>query len=139
MTYFFSFYDGESMRVIIKFISSKEVGFSVSIIAGISIGIIVDDTVHFLSKYLRARREENMSSEDAVRYAFANVGKTLLSTSIVLTVGFGILALSLFKVNVEMGVLTAITIVCALIADFLLLPTLLIQFDKKQYASANTA
>jgi predicted RND superfamily exporter protein len=57
-----------------------EVGFSVATVASISLGIIVDDTVHLLSKYVRARDERGLSVEDSIRYAFHNVG-TAMSTS----------------------------------------------------------
>ena len=49
------------------------INFGVACVAGLSIGIVVDDTVHFMSKYLRARRQENMTPEDAVRYTFSTV------------------------------------------------------------------
>ncbi len=106
-----------------------EVGLSLSIVASMSLGIIVDDTVHFLSKYLRARREKGLNAEDAVRYAFTTVGKALLITSIVLVVGFSILATSSFELNSGMGLLTAIVIAFALFADFLLLPAILIKIE----------
>ncbi len=108
-----------------------EIGLSLSIVAGMTLGIVVDDTVHFLSKYLRARRENGLSSEDAVRYAFRNVGMALFTTSVVLVVGFLVLALSSFELNAGMGLLTAIVISFALVADFLLLPPLLMAFDKR--------
>ena len=113
-----------------------EVGLSLSIVAGMTLGIVVDDTVHFLSKYLRARREKGLSSEDAVRYAFRNVGMALFTTSVVLVLGFLVLAFSSFQLNSGMGLLTAIVIAFALLADFLLLPPILMQFDKKQPATA---
>jgi predicted RND superfamily exporter protein len=91
---------------------------------------VVDDTVHFLSKYLRARREQGMNSEDAVRYAFHTVGVALLVTTIVLVAGFLVLAQSSFKLNSDMGLLTSITIALALLADFLFLPPLLMKLDK---------
>ncbi|MDT8385688.1 MAG: MMPL family transporter [Gammaproteobacteria bacterium] len=107
-----------------------EVGLSLSIVAGMTLGIVVDDTVHFLSKYLRARREKGLDAEAAVRYAFRNVGMALFTTSVVLVVGFLILSLSSFELNAGMGLLTAIVISFALLADFLLLPPLLMLFDK---------
>ena len=112
-----------------------EIGLSLSIVAGMTLGIVVDDTVHFLSKYLRARREQGLSSEDAVRYAFRNVGMALFTTSVVLVVGFLVLALSSFELNAGMGLLTAIVISFALLADFLLLPPLLMRFDHKAIAT----
>ncbi len=107
-----------------------EVGLSLSIVAGMTLGIVVDDTVHFLSKYLRARREKGLDAEEAVRYAFRNVGMALLTTSVVLVVGFMVLSLSSFELNAGMGLLTAIVITFALLADFLLLPPILMLFDK---------
>jgi predicted RND superfamily exporter protein len=109
-----------------------EVGLALSVVAGITIGIVVDDTVHFLSKYLRARREKQMNREDAVRYAFSTVGSALWITSIVLIIGFSILAFSHFQMNAGMGLLTAIILGLALIADFLFLPPLLIFFGEKK-------
>ncbi len=107
----------------------SEVGLALSIVGGMTLGIVVDDTVHFMSKYLRARREKNYSSIDAVRYAFENVGSALLVTTIVLAIGFSILAFSAFELNAAMGILTAMTIVIALIIDFLFLPPLLIAVE----------
>ena len=107
-----------------------QVGLGLSIVAGLTLGIVVDDTVHFLSKYLRARREQGMNSEDAVRYAFHTVGVALLVTTIVLVAGFLVLAQSSFKLNSDMGLLTSITIALALLADFLFLPPLLMKLDK---------
>ncbi len=105
-----------------------EIGLSLSVVAGMTLGIVVDDTVHFLSKYLRARREQGLSSEDAVRYAFATVGIALWVTTVVLVAGFLVLSLSAFELNAGMGLLTAITLAIALAIDFLLLPPLLMHF-----------
>ena len=108
----------------------SEIGIALSVVGGMSLGIVVDDTVHFLSKYLRAKREKNASSIEAVRYAFSYVGNALLVTTVVLTLGFLVLAMSAFKLNSGMGLLTAITIILALIVDFLFLPPLLIALEE---------
>ena len=110
-----------------------QVGLALSVVTSMTLGIIVDDTVHFLSKYLRARREEGMSPPDAVRYAFTTVGMALAVTSIVLVAGFLILSLSSFELNSGMGLLTAITIAFALLADFLLLPPLLMKLEENKH------
>jgi len=102
------------------------VGLALSVVTAMTLGIVVDDTVHFLSKYTRARRELNLDAGNAVRYAFSTVGTALWVTSLVLIAGFMILAQSSFEVNSGMGLLTAITIAFALVADFLFLPPLLI-------------
>ncbi|HEC12109.1 MAG TPA: hypothetical protein ENI80_02505 [Acidiferrobacteraceae bacterium] len=108
-----------------------EIGLALSVVTGMTLGIVVDDTVHFLSKYLRARREKNYSPQQAVVYAFTVVGRALVVTSIVLVAGFLVLALSSFELNAGMGLLTAIIIAFALSADFLLLPPLLIKLEEK--------
>jgi predicted RND superfamily exporter protein len=107
-----------------------EVGLGLSVVTGMTLGIVVDDTVHFLSKYLRARREQQLAPPDAVRYAFSTVGTALWVTSLVLIAGFMVLTQSPFKLNSDMGLVTAITIAFALIADFLFLPPLLMKVDK---------
>jgi len=107
-----------------------EVGLGLSVVTGMTLGIVVDDTVHFLSKYLRARREQQLTPPDAVRYAFSTVGTALWVTSLVLIAGFMVLSQSPFKLNSDMGLLTAITIAFALAADFLFLPPLLMKVEK---------
>ena len=114
----------------IWFLISGEIGLGLSIVTAMSLGIVVDDTIHFLSKYLRARREKGLGAEDAVRYAFSTVGIALWVTSVALVAGFMVLSTSSFMLNADMGLLTAIVIALALIVDFLLLPPLLIYLDK---------
>ena len=118
-----------------------EVGLALSVVTGMTLGIVVDDTVHFLSKYLRARREHGLGTQDSVRYAFNSVGKALWVTSVVLIVGFLILSFSAFKLNAGMGLLTAIVIAFALMADFLFLPPLLMRLEKnnEQAVTADAA
>ncbi len=106
------------------------VNMAVSYIAAMSLGIVVDDTVHFLSKYLRAKRELNLSPSEAIQYSFRTVGQALLTTSLVLSTGFMVLFFSGFEVNSSMGVLMSIAIIFALIADFFLLPPLLLYFEE---------
>jgi len=113
-------------------IYSGQVGLGLSVVIGMTLGIVVDDTVHFLSKYLHAKREKNASTEEAVHYAFDNVGRALWITTLVLVAGFSVLAQSSFRMNAEMGLLTAMTIFIALVVDFIFLPPLLIAIDKNK-------
>jgi len=106
-----------------------EVGLALSIVTAMTLGIVVDDTIHFMSKYIRARKEKGFNSQDAVRYAFNNVGVALWVTSAVLISGFMILAQSNFELNSGMGLMTSIIIAVALFLDFLLLPPLLMAID----------
>ena len=107
-----------------------EIGLAVSVVAPVALGIIVDDTVHFLSKFRRARVELGKTTEEAIRYSFHTVGTALILTSIVLVCGFLVMTLSGFRMNVQLGFMTTIAIVCALLADFLFLPSLLMKLDR---------
>ncbi|GAA3936308.1 efflux RND transporter permease subunit [Litoribacillus peritrichatus] len=123
-------------------LANGQIGMSLSVVAGMTLGIVVDDTVHFLSKYLRARREGQADSMAAVHYAFGNVGTALWITTFVLVAGFMVLAQSTFKMNADMGMLTAMTIFIALVVDFLFLPPLLMAIDKsveKKKANADVS
>lgn len=102
------------------------IGIGLSVVFGMTLGIVVDYTVHFLSKFLRAKRENDWSTEDAIRYAFNSVGVALCVTTLILFTNFGILAFSDYGMNAEMGLMTAVTIVVALLVDFFFLPPLLL-------------
>lgn len=115
---------------------SSNINLGLSVVLSMTLGIIVDDTVHFLSKYQHAR-EAGKSARNAVAFAFASVGRALWITTLVLAVGFAMLTFSAFSVNSEMGLLTSIIIVAALAVDFTFLPAFLILFDKKKYTSEN--
>ncbi len=107
-----------------------QVGLSLSVVVAMTIGIVVDDTVHFLIKYRRARREFGRDPEQAVHYAFETAGRALFTTTIVLVAGFLIFAFSPFLPTAQVGILTAMIIGFALIADLTLLPALLLAVDK---------
>ena len=107
-----------------------QVGLSLSVVVAMTIGIVVDDTVHFLSKYRRARHEHGQSPEEAVRYAFDTAGRALFATTVVLVAGFLIFAFSPFVPTAQVGVLTAMIIAFALVADLSLLPALLTAVDR---------
>ncbi|PID43542.1 MAG: RND transporter [Proteobacteria bacterium] len=107
-----------------------EVNVAVAVVFSFTLGIIVDDTVHFLTKYIRARKEQQKGTIESVEYAMSIVGKAVLVTSAVLGAGFTVLALSDFNVNAYMGAMVAITIILALILDLTLLPLSLFHLDK---------
>ncbi|CAM2998997.1 efflux RND transporter permease subunit [Vibrio mytili] len=111
---------------------SGEINLGLSVVVTLTLGIVVDDAVHFLSKYQRARKA-GQNAEQAVRYAFHTVGRALWITTVVLVAGFSVLAMSSFRLNADMGQLSAIVIFIALVVDFVFLPTLLMLFDKASY------
>jgi hypothetical protein len=105
------------------------VTLAIAVVIAATLGIVVDDTVHFLVKYKMARRR-GLSPEDSVRYVFARVGMALLVTTLALVAGFFVLSFSGFAVNGDLAKLTLITIAFALLADLFMLPALLIALDK---------
>ncbi|EPT2926705.1 efflux RND transporter permease subunit [Vibrio vulnificus] len=117
---------------------SGEINLGLSVVVTLTLGIVVDDAVHFLAKYQHARKE-GQNAEQAVRYAFHTVGRALWITTVVLVAGFSVLAMSQFRLNSDMGQLSAIVIFVALVIDFVLLPSLLMRFDTAEYAQLEAA
>ncbi len=112
-----------------------EIGASLSVVVAMTIGIVVDDTVHFLSKYRRARQEFDYTPEEAVTYAFQTAGRAVFTTTTVLVAGFLILLFAPFVPTAQVGLLTALIVGFALICDFLLLPPLLIVMERHTRSS----
>ena len=106
----------------------REVGIAASVVTAIAFGIIVDDTIHFMTKYLRARKDGLLPSE-SVQRAFSLVGKALLTTTVVFALGFLAFGASGLSSNQVLGLLVGITVIMALLADFLFLPPLLMALD----------
>ena len=106
------------------------IGLAGAVVTVIAFGIIVDDTIHFMSKYLKSRGE-GLSAPEAVRSVFGAVGPALVTTTAILSAGFLVFTLSGYEASWALGLMVTITIVFALIADFLLLPPLLMAIDRK--------
>ena len=105
-----------------------------SIVAVIAFGIIVDDSIHFLHRY-EYFTKQGLSYQDTIEQTFASVGQALFTTTVVLCLGFGVLAFSQFTLNSSMGLLTSITIVLALLMDFIFLPAFLGLIDRRHKLS----
>ena len=119
---------------------SGQVGLSIAIAIGMTLGIVVDNTVHLLAKH-QLKEKETGDTEAAMEYAFSHVGVALMICNVVLVCGFTILAQSDFSINSHMGAFTSITFVLALAVDFLILPFLLSvgrQKEQKDYAENET-
>lgn len=96
-------------------------------IAGIALGIAVDDTIHLLHHYVRLR-QEGLDAAASAAGAVKATGTAVMSTSIVLFAGFMVLTLASIKSIVYLGLLTAVTMITALIGDLVLLPALLSRY-----------
>ncbi|MCK4708492.1 MAG: MMPL family transporter, partial [Gammaproteobacteria bacterium] len=96
-------------------------------IAAISIGIAVDDTIHYVHRFT----EEFARDQDywaAVRRSHASIGRAMYYTTVTITLGFSILALSNFVPTIYFGLLTGFAMLIALLADLTLLPLLIVLF-----------
>tara|TARA_Y100001933_G_scaffold157410_1_gene155780 strand:- start:399 stop:2870 length:2472 start_codon:yes stop_codon:yes gene_type:complete len=96
-------------------------------IAAISVGIGVDDAIHYLHRF-REERAEQGDVRLAVAWTHATIGRAMYYTSITIIVGFSVLVLSNFVPTQMFGLLTAVAMLLALIANLLLLPSLVVLF-----------
>ncbi len=101
-----------------------------SMVAVVALGIVVDDTVHFITKFLQSR-QAGYSITESVYNVFHDVGTAIIYTSVILTVGFGIFLFSSFGFNDRFGMFTAFTMIAAIIIDLVFLPAVLLLKAKK--------
>ena len=99
-------------------------------IASVTLGIAVDDTIHFVAWYKRLSGP-GIRPKDAIRQTFLTVGKPIVITTILLFIGFGVLVLGNFRPTQVFGVLTAFSMLFALIGDFFMLPALILILKPK--------
>ena len=94
----------------------------------ISIGLVVDDSVHILSKYIRARKD-GLPPNEAVQYSIERAGSAITITTMSLAIGTCILLFSSTIYFQSVAQMLTPIIVMALVLDLLFLPPLLIRFD----------
>lgn len=97
-------------------------------IAAISIGIGVDDTIHYVHRFVREFRKDGDYAASIER-SHGSIGRAMYYTSVTIALGFSILALSNFVPTVYFGLLTGLAMLAALLADLTLLPLLLARFE----------
>ena len=100
-----------------------QVGLAISIVAVMTFGIVVDDTVFLLTRFRQNASMPNF--RDALIATYRQTGRPIINTTIVLTLGFSVLAFSSFRLNEGLGILTALVVALALICDLFVLPALL--------------
>lgn len=111
---------------------SGVVSCTMAVAVGIVIGVVADDTVHIAVASLRARRQERLAPHAAVMRVFASVGPALVASSLVLAIGFSILARSAFLPNSGMAALTVIAVVAALLINRLIVVPLLLVTEPRE-------
>jgi len=100
-----------------------KVGIPSSAVAAMTFGIVVDDTIHLLLRFKRARAA-GFETEAAMKIAFVDVGRAVVITSLALTGGFLLLTFSGFEINASLGLFIGIIVVCALLIVLTLVPAL---------------
>ncbi|PCI46040.1 MAG: hypothetical protein COB51_08075 [Moraxellaceae bacterium] len=98
-----------------------EVGMAVASVSVIALGLIIDDTVHFISKY-QYYRANDLSVDSALENTFKTVGVALLTTTLIIGAGFAVLSLSSFKPNAQTGLLTSLIVLLALVVTYVVTP-----------------
>jgi uncharacterized protein len=106
-------------------LSGYMVNLSVAVVGMITLGIAVDDTVHFMLHYLHAMKE-GMTRKQALVQTFQECGAAILFTSIILIAGFSALTLSDFAINVDLGMFSSLVWALALVAEFTMLPAVIL-------------
>ncbi len=95
-----------------------------AIISAVAIGIAVDDTIHFLNQY-QLEKKKGCSINKACIASIEKKGVPMITTSLILTGGFGILVLSSFVPTAQFGFLCSAIMLFALISDIVILPAII--------------
>ena len=103
---------------------------STILVFSIAFGISVDDTIHVLAKYRQELIAKHWKIGKSVYAALRETGVSMLYTSIVLFFGFSVFAISSFGGTVALGILVSITLLFAMLSNLLLLPSLLLSFER---------
>jgi len=105
---------------------------STALIFSITFGISVDNSIRFLAKYRQEVLSNNYFIPVAVSDSILETGKSIMYTSVVLFAGFIIFAFSSFGGTIALGLLTATTLVISMFTNLILLPALIMTFDRKK-------
>jgi predicted RND superfamily exporter protein len=114
-------------------LSGYMVNLSVAVVAMITLGIAVDDTVHFMQHYLEGIRR-GLPRKQAIVHSFQECGLAIVFTSIILVAGFMSLTLSDFAVNQDLGMFCSLVWVLALLAEFTVLPAIILLLGERKAA-----
>jgi predicted RND superfamily exporter protein len=110
-------------------VSGIYIDIGTALVCSVCLGIAVDDTIHFMINYYRERKK-GLSIEDSLESVLNHTGKALMVTSFILVIGFGFFMLSQFIPNIKFGFLCSLTLLIALVTDFVLLPAVILKLDK---------
>ena len=113
------------------------IGIGVAAVATLTLGLVVDDTIHFLHRFNESRKA-GMSVEMAVRETLSTTGMAMITITLVFAGGFGALSFSHYSANADLGLMTSVTILIALVMDLVVLPAWLITRYANKDVAAST-
>ncbi len=96
-----------------------------ALVSSVCLGIVVDDTIHFLNSF-NTLKQSGLDTKEALSRVLASTGPALIWTTLILAVGFGALIIAEFTPNMNFGLFTAIVLLVALVIDLIFLPALLL-------------
>lgn len=110
-------------------LSGEYIDLASVLIASVCLGIAVDDSIHFLFEYKKYKALD-YSTKQTIEQIFTNTAPSLINTTIIIMIGFGIFYFANYIPNAKFGVMVAVILFVALLADLLLLPAILLITDK---------
>lgn len=109
---------------------------STLLVFSIALGISVDDTIHFLSRYRRQLKIQSYDTKQCIVDALYETGMSMFYTSIILLSGFSVFVFSQFGGTQALGLLISLTLLVAMLTNLLVVPSLLFSFEKRIVAAA---
>lgn len=119
-------------------ILGKYIDIGTSIVCTVCVGIAVDDTIHFISSY-KQYRKDGLHAYSAIEKTYAVTGLALVTTTMLLVIGFGSFILADFVPNHNFGLLSAYVLVMALLTDLIFLPAVILIFDRGEHQAIEEA
>jgi predicted RND superfamily exporter protein len=116
------------------YLKGQTIDVGCAIVASVTLGIAVDDTIHLLLNYSTARKS-GLDSFEALLEVLSNTGLALILTTVILVTGFGVFIFASLIPNINFGLLSAQVLSMALVCDLVLLPALLLRFDRQNHSS----
>ncbi|MCR9260998.1 MAG: MMPL family transporter [Pseudomonadaceae bacterium] len=116
---------------------ANEIGIAAVVTLAVCMGVVIDDSVHLIYRFHDATKRLGLGSLEAASYAVHRVGGAVITTTVILALGFGVLTFSDFQINSTFGLCTVLILVSALLIDLLILPSLLPSNTDASAAIAN--
>ena len=102
------------------------IGMAATLVIAVTIGVVIDDSIHLVYRFRDGLRRLDLTTWGAAAYSVHRTGTAIVTTSIVLAGGFGVLLLSGFRMNSTFGICTALVILLALIFNLTIMPRILV-------------